>query len=948
MSRSSRHPSIGIAPVLLIAAALAAPVARAAVPKPLSPAEKGAVALALRAFERGGSPGAAWAAEVAPGSPLAKLPPGELPARLGAAVGPLAGSFWSLATPLSPAPLAPPASPGSPASPTSQISPTSPTSGAAPAVDGASGEAIFHVEYPSGIDQMLVLRLSRDAAGSWRLADLSTWGDVATSEGGGAAGRRLGGPGAPDPPAVAAEEDRSGPRAPIVGFAVLVLAMLGGGYLAWRRGTIPALLAAGAGSLLLAVGAFLGARALLDGGGPPPPVAAASAATPSAPAADISWSRVAEIHEELSTSGDSAAALAFLHSRPPGSPQWVRLALDVAQADLGAGRLAAAEGMLREVARVGHAPLADVLAARIALERSDATAAAHRYRAASDSRIDCDALGLERLEALLQMGDEESGQIAIERLSSGGSREAASHYYQAQLFVARGDVESGLSSFRTAWKLAPIEREVAIGDPILVYLLRQGNILASMELAASSEPRAEAGPGSTPLVLPEGFSATVAGSELIVSGGGAQLRIPGGADLVPESAVLEDAVTRAQAYETEVLSQLDTLSRQLAVPAAVSQPALRGRLETAVLGLAGRNRWQAILDLTEPLSASLQSLPSSVVQLRAEALFRARRGTEAARLLVNFAKSGGAQNRKDPALFFRLGYLLSKLDQYELAVRAIQKAEALSPFPTFDSEVTRIRMDQNLAKAYGTLATRHFLIRYPRDLKSPYFARLSEIFELEYKRIGRWIPESLDRQVEINLYPYADFSRLYSQGEFIGLFDGKVRLPFADIQTLDPAVITVMSHEIGHALLAAATDDYAPHWFQEGLAQHIEPVQGQINPLPDFEARGALLSLRLLEVPLSTPSDPELRSAAYDIAAWSVHFIEDRYGVQGIRRMIAAYREGLDTDQVLKKALGTDVASFDRALLAWSKTSAGASRTSDPVRYDLGADKAPERFTISN
>lgn len=945
MLRSFPRPAIGIAPALLLAAALAAPAARAAVPRPLSAAEKGAVAIALRAFERGESPGAAWAAEVAPGSPLAKLPPGELPARLGAAVGPLAGSVWTLATPLPPIPSSSPA-----ASPSSAASPASPAGApAAPAGEGAAEEAIFHVEYPSGIDQMLILRLGQDAAGRWRLTDLSTWGDVSTSGGAGLAARRPGGPGgAPEGPAAAAEEPKRGPRAPIVGFAALVLALLGGGYLAWRRGTIPALLLAGAGSLLLAIGAFLGARALLDGGGPPPPETAA-ATVPAAPADDISWGRVAEFHEELSTSGDSAAALAFLHSRRPGSPQWVRIALDVAQADLAAGRLAAAEGMLREVAQVGHAPLADVLGARIALERGDATAAAHRYRAASSSRIDCDALGLERLDALLQMGDEENAQIAIERLSSGGSREAMSHYFQARLFVARGDVESGLESFRTAWRLAPIEREVAIGDPILVYLLRQGNMLASMELSASSEPRAlDSGAGLTPLVLPEGFAATVAGSELAVSGAGAQLRIPGGAELVPASAVREDAVTRSQARETEVLDQLDALARQLKVPAAASQPALRGRLLTAVDGLARRNRWQAILDLTEPLAASPQNLPSSVVQLRAEALFRTRRGAEAARLLVDFAKSGGAQNRQDPALYFRLGYLLSKLDQYELAVRAIQKAEALSPFPTLDSEITRIRMDQNLAKAYGTHSTRHFLIRYPRDLKSPYFARLGEIFELEYKRIGRWIPESLPGQVEINLYPFADFSRLYSQGEFIGLFDGKVRLPFADIQTLDPAVITVMSHEIGHALLAAATDDYAPHWFQEGLAQHVQPVQDQVNPLPDYEARGALLSLRLLEVPLSTPSDPELRSAAYDIAAWSVHFIEDRYGVQGIRRMIAAYREGLDTDQVLAKALRTDVGAFDKALLAWSKTSAGASRSSDPVRYDLGADKAPERFTISN
>ncbi|HEV7668661.1 MAG TPA: hypothetical protein VGS22_09065 [Thermoanaerobaculia bacterium] len=923
MSRNFAGLAVWILPILLIVAMLAGPAIGHAAPKPISPAERAAVAMAVRAFERGGSPGVAWAAEVAPRSPLAKLPPGELSARLEAAVGPLSGSVWTLATPLGPAL---PAAPG-----------------------GSVQEAIFHVEYPSGIDQILTLRLRPDAAGRWRLENLSTWADLATPGGSSLAARRPGPPGEAAAPG-AAESDRA-PRAPIIGLGVLVLALLGGGFLAWRRGTIPALLLAGVGSLLIAVGAFLAARALLDSGGvgderPPPPVVVA-ATVPEA--ADITWSRVAKMHDVLSTSGDSAAALAFLHRQRPGSPEWVRIALDLAQADLGAGRLEAAEGMLREIAQVANAPLADVLRARIALERGDTLAASHLYGEASTDWVDCDALALERLEALLQMGDEENAQAVIERLSAGGSREAASHYYQARLFVARGDQESGLQSFRTAWKLAPIERRVVIGDPILVYLVRQGNLLGSMELAASSEPQpADAGPGSLPLVLPAGFTAAASGGELLISGAGAQLRIPGGGDLIPAGAIREDAVTRGQAREREVLAQLDLLARQLAAPAGAAQPALRRRLEIAVVGLARQNRWQALLDLTEPLAARPQSLPSSAVQLRAEALFRTRRAAEAAQLLVAFAKSGGAKNRQDPALYFRLGHLLLKLDQYDLAVRAIQKAEELSPFPQGDSEITRIRMDQNLAKAYRTLSTRHFLIRYPSDLNSPYFARLGEIFEEEYLRLGRWIPAALDRPVEINLYPFADFARVYSRGEFIGLYDGKVRLPFADVQTLQPEAITVMSHEIGHALLAAATTDFAPHWFQEGLAQHLQPVQGQINPLPDFEARGALLSLRLLDVPLSTPSDPELRSAAYDIAAWAVHFIEDRYGVQGIRRMIAAYREGLDTDQVLAKALHTDVGAFDRALLAWSKTPAGAAHSSDPVRYDLDEDKAPERFTIAN
>ncbi|HXU44874.1 MAG TPA: hypothetical protein VN783_05070, partial [Thermoanaerobaculia bacterium] len=806
--------------------------AEGATPKPLSPAEIAAVNLVVRQFDRGA---AAWRGELAPGSPLARLAPAELEARLAIATGPVEGAQWRLATPLAP---------------------------------GSSNEAIFHVEHPSGLDQYLTVRFRPTAGGRLQVEDLHTWADPETSgapraalaahrvRGTDPAGSALRTAGAAEAGGNPVPEPHP-ERAPAASLAVFALALLGGGFLAWRRGTIPSLLFAGFGSLALAVGSYATVHALWDRGAVSGP-ALAAAVEPAHGSEDDSWSRVARLHTELSASGDSAAAEAFLHSVRPGSPAWTRVALDLVQAQMQAGRLDFAERTLQEIDALPKRPaLAGILRARIALQRGKAGAAALEYRQADSSLVDCDALAFERLDALIDLGSESEAQALLERIVEGGSREAAAHYLLARLFVARDDNERALASFRTAWSLAPLQRSEAIGDPALAFLLRQGNLLGGLELATANEPRPAVLPaGGRPLALPPGFTISASGRELRVEGRGATLSIPGGAELAPPDTPQEDAVSRDQRQENDVLAHLDALEGLVASPARASQPALRRRLEIATNALARQNRWPVILELTDALGDQPQNLPSTAVELRAEALYRERRGPEAARLLVAYASQGGTENRSDPNLFFHLGHLLLKLDQYDLAARAIQKAEALSPFPPISSEVAKIRMDQNLATAYASIATTHFVVRYPKELSSPYFDQLGAVFEQEYARLKRWIPGSLDRPVEVNLYPFQQFVQIYSQGEFIGLFDGKVRLPFADIQTLHPQAVSVMSHEIGHALLAEATHDFAPHWFQEGLAQHLQPVQDQVNPLPDYEQKGVLLSIRMLEVPLSTPSDP--------------------------------------------------------------------------------------------
>jgi hypothetical protein len=168
----------------------------------------------------------------------------------------------------------------------------------------------------------------------------------------------------------------------------------------------------------------------------------------------------------------------------------------------------------------------------------------------------------------------------------------------------------------------------------------------------------------------------------------------------------------------------------------------------------------------------------------------------------------------------------------------------------------------------------------------------------------------------------------------VGVFDGKVRVPFAEVRSLHPRLVAILSHELAHAMIAAATHDQAPHWFQEGLAEHIEMGMGRLNPLPDLARANRVLSFPTIDPILRGFAEPQLVDLAYAEAAWMINFIEARYGVEAIHRLIAAFAAGRTTDQALQAIGGGSPAELDRAFWKWGSTQAPQARVVEVQRYD--------------
>lgn len=127
-----------------------------------------------------------------------------------------------------------------------------------------------------------------------------------------------------------------------------------------------------------------------------------------------------------------------------------------------------------------------------------------------------------------------------------------------------------------------------------------------------------------------------------------------------------------------------------------------------------------------------------------------------------------------------------------------------------------------------------------------------------------------------------------------------------------------LPHEITHLLIYQLTTPegygYVPRWLDEGLATANEllPTPEHALVLEEASEAGQLLSLKELCVPFSP--NPRAAVLSYAQSASVVRFIRERYGADGIRRLLSAYADGASCTSGVEEAL--DV-GFDELESAW-------------------------------
>ncbi|HJT18781.1 MAG TPA: hypothetical protein VJ853_15395 [Thermoanaerobaculia bacterium] len=606
-----------------------------------------------------------------------------------------------------------------------------------------------------------------------------------------------------------------------------------------------------------------------------------------------------------------------------------------AQAELQQEQTSDAERALATFSVPSNIPLAEILRGRASLLKENEADAAVAFESAINLGPGRDGLWFETADALSALGFDDSAERYLRRLDRLGSRDADVYYSLALISATKRRKEDAANYLKQAWQMRPVDRALLIGQPALWATLRTPPPIESISLSDAHEPTfAAADASSRAIHLPSGAKAGISGDYLRVQIGDSGLLVPGGAALAPQGTPVVDAGAWARDEDERALRDFSQLATAAHTAAAFSSPALRRRVLRTANALAKRNRWADLISLTDALSPKSEHVPAELFFLRNEALHHTNRAADGTRMIEELAASKVLQRKRDADALERLGEMLSADDQFDLAIAMYDKAQAIRPSPLTDDRVRQIQMNKRLATKYSTVSSAHFEVHYPEDVHIVMAKQIDDILEAELARLQKWVPVPNFQKVIVNVVWWDEFRSTYTGSDFIlGFYNGKITVPLAGAWRFAPPVVALMSHELCHAMIAQATNDQAPHWFHEGLAQRIEMRPYHANAFNMYDD-AHLLAMSLLDAAISTSPDPEVIGEGYIESQTVIRYIEAKYGAAGVKTLLDAFRSGATNEEAIQKLTGKSLADFDVSLREWGHSAARVFENPEPVHYD--------------
>jgi hypothetical protein len=755
---------------------------------------------------------------------------------------------------------------------------TGPHAGTRWSLQTASRDVAFHVTYPSGYDDGLLFRMKR-SGNRWMLYDVLT---LAESRG-----------------VATPAEPRDAWSKPLL-IAALLLAGLA--IVAWWKSRVLSVIA----FLATACGVVL-AHLTPAVSKPPPPFPELRALVPlrealargdelalprnlSPAARDVASLWILASGAALSVPGNAGDPLAGLHSAK-------------------------------------HTPLAEIMRARLALAKDDRKAAQQAFGRALAIPPLRDDIAVEAATSNFFVNDP--------RFSN--SRDARWHY-------ARRDLA-------TAWRLQPVPREELVRDPDLLPLLHDPGVLSMVSYYGAEEPAPRSPSlGKSPIALPPRSKAFTCGELLRIELGDAILEVPGGASLAPRDARVVPATQWKQQDDAAALRDAATLldalresglrggggapSREPAGSKPAQRPAgsrphggqthgngNRVRVLRAAEVLARHNRWRELLTLTD--SVPVSNSPELLLP-RIGALLRANRADDARALAEQVTP-------RTPGARLAVGDAMTNIGAWDLAARLYGSIDA-------KERQQQLALRRELATNGVPIATLHFDIRHDPAMNPAIAARIGDLLEAELVRLQQKLPPlapgTLPRRVTVNVVYWDAFRAGTGSDHILGLYTGEILFPFAVVNRFKPELVAIITHELTHALVAQATGDNAPRWFQEAVAQRFELVPVQENVFHD-RAPESVLPVPLLDAVMDEATDED----TYRIALTFLRFLESRYGETSIAKLIASFAEGRNSDEALLVLTGKSLDALNRDFRAWGFANS-ANFTSDE-RFPYGALYSP-------
>ncbi|MFB6344836.1 MAG: peptidase MA family metallohydrolase [bacterium] len=184
----------------------------------------------------------------------------------------------------------------------------------------------------------------------------------------------------------------------------------------------------------------------------------------------------------------------------------------------------------------------------------------------------------------------------------------------------------------------------------------------------------------------------------------------------------------------------------------------------------------------------------------------------------------------------------------------------------------------------------HFIILTAPGIPSGVSGNLNHDLAKAYRRIGGDLDLFPENKFTVILYEQPQFRRVIQAPVWSGgVFDGKIHLPYRS-ESSQPYTTRSLYHEYTHALLYHIARNNLPLWFNEGFATFQEYRQSRdrfkYRQLKQNRPEKNISSLSDISEIFKQKTDREKARLAYEYSYSLIDFLEDRYGLILIKRII--------------------------------------------------------------
>jgi tetratricopeptide (TPR) repeat protein len=277
-----------------------------------------------------------------------------------------------------------------------------------------------------------------------------------------------------------------------------------------------------------------------------------------------------------------------------------------------------------------------------------------------------------------------------------------------------------------------------------------------------------------------------------------------------------------------------------------------------------------------------------------------------------------------PDAHTNLGLLYMRAGREAEAEPVLAKASRLDPY---NAKALRVKRLLQTLKSFQVVESEHFILKFDAASDGVLGHVAPAVLEQVYAEVCGRFGYAPPGKTLVEIFPnHTGFSVRTSGKTWIGTIGASTGWVVA---MASPRIIPgrrvdwvrVLVHEFTHVVTLRATEMQMPHWFTEALAVTQEsppPNLIWIALLTEALAADRLIPVADLDRAFVRPGSEERRQLAYAESAVIAEMIRARYdGDATMRRILAAFKTGARTPEVIRTCLALDLPAFDRVVRAY-------------------------------